>query len=434
MGSFAKQKTPPSDEASWWDFSLRSRTHPTRSSQSFSKGFFFWSRVGSFAEQKIPPSDLAMNKYHKKILKIFNAAIASVKGEHVVSEFLKNNTINTPVYLIAIGKASTSMAKGAYTTLGDKIINGLVITKEHYAEVLPCECFESSHPIPDEKSLEAGEKLLSFINSMPSNATILFLISGGASSLVEVLKEGVSLNDLQKLNQSLLLSEKPIEEINQARAKISKIKAGGLINYLGERNLIQLLIEDIPSQQPHLIGSGLLFLKKESPYETHVLASINIAMQAAKIAAENFGLSVELIANLYTGDLQATVNDLYEKISQVKINTLIIAGGECTINLPESPGIGGRNQHMALLFAKKITEEKGLYFLSAGTDGTDGFSEAAGAIVDADTLGRAEKAGMHIEPYLCGANASPFLRATDSLIETGPTGTKVMDLYFILKV
>ena len=149
------------------------------------------------------------------LLDIFHSALRAVNGRNAVREYLQTHPIAEKVYLVAIGKAAASMALGAQDVLGEKIIDALVITKTgHCDQDLPFACLEAGHPVPNEASLDAGRSLLSFIDNMPAEATIVFLISGGASALVEVLPNGVGLQDLRRVNDWLLASGLDIAQMN----------------------------------------------------------------------------------------------------------------------------------------------------------------------------------------------------------------------------
>lgn len=369
--------------------------------------------------------------------KIFQAGINAVNGKNCVARFLAQHPISQPIYLIAIGKAAASMAQGALAAYPDQIKTGLVITKKNHCLKLPFTCFEASHPIPDASSVEAGKLLLQFIKATPQDALLLFLISGGTSALVEVLPENFSLTDLRKLNQQLIASHLPIAEINKIRAQHSLIKGGGLIKFLAGRQAMQLLISDVPSNHPEEIGSGLLFLpnpqQKESTIKSYIIASIFNAMQAAADYAKQLGYKVETKLELITGDPEAAGKQLAQKLLNDPAR-IMICGGETSIALPEHPGLGGRNQHLALSAATVLAGHKNVYLLAAGTDGTDGPNECAGAIVDGQTIQRGERKKLDPQLTLKKADSGTFLQAAGDLFYTGPTHTNVMDLIVGLKL
>ena len=200
---------------------------------------------------------------HEKLLMIFNAGLDRVRGESAVSNFIAKKEFTKQYQLISIGKAACSMALGALSSMQDNINETLVITKKGHidsrlSKFQQVTCIESDHPIPSTLSIQAGKSLIEFINSSPNDHEFMFLISGGASSLVEVLSDGVDLSLLQKLTDEMLASGLNIAEMNMIRRSISKIKGGRLLHYLKGKIVYSLLISDVPNDDPAVIGSGLL--------------------------------------------------------------------------------------------------------------------------------------------------------------------------------
>ena len=202
-----------------------------------------------------------------QLLTMFSIALSAVDGQQCTYEFLTRNSIATiDVRVVAIGKAASAMMQGAMTALGDRLRSGLVITKqgdsldsqgdaENRITVL-----ESDHPVPSKRSIAAGEHLLDFVNQVQVDEVLLMLISGGTSSLVEVLNENVTLEQLARLNKWCLANPVSIAQINVLRKSISKIKAGRLLNYICTENIIQLTISDVQANDLSVIGSGLLVI------------------------------------------------------------------------------------------------------------------------------------------------------------------------------
>ena len=417
------------------------------------------------------------------IFEVYKAALLSVQGESRTHEWLKQCALNDSVSVVAIGKAAASMMGGALSALGPQLEAGLIITKTGHCEdgvdfesgspVKSIQCFEAGHPIPDIRSLSAGMELISFIERQPLSRTLVFLVSGGTSSLVESLPEGVSLTDLQKLNEWMLASGLGIIALNNVRGIISCIKSGRLAKYINDRKAINLLISDVPGDAPHVVGSGLLSanpdLKKSFPavlkstlsnhdtpkwlnqlavnteqaplatdacfnsIDTHVIATIADAKGAAASAASTFGYEVILHEELIHGDAVVTGKQLAHELCHSRPG-LHIWGGETTVCLPENPGRGGRNQHLALAAATALNGHKNCWLLAAGTDGSDGPTTDAGGLVDGETLARGISSGLDAELALAEASSGEFLAVTNDLIRTGPTGTNVMDLVFGLKI
>ena len=202
------------------------------------------------------------------VLRIFRSAVAAVHGTDCVERFLTVRQLQGEVYVLALGKAAEAMLQGARAALGEQLHSALLVTKPgHVTRAIKAiegvTVMEAGHPVPDAASLRAGQGVLDFIDAAPRDAQLLFLISGGTSSLVEVLPPGVSLNDLQRLNQWLLDSGLDIHDMNALRKRLSCIKGGRLAGYLHGRNVLQVLISDVPGDNPADIGSGLLVPEEE---------------------------------------------------------------------------------------------------------------------------------------------------------------------------
>ena len=395
---------------------------------------------------------------NKQILsELFQVALDAVEGCYVVEQAIKHRPIEGNVAVVAIGKAAAAMMLGAQKQLADKIQSALVITKAgHTDELINWPCIESGHPIPNEISLEAGANLLEFITNIPKNTGFLALISGGASALVEVLPNDIDLEKLQKINEWLLGSGLTINEMNQVRQSVSLIKGGKVLNYLPQCKMTQFLISDVKGDLPAIIGSGLFVSDQDEneqldiyklpewlrelmqprehlssivKTESYVVASNQVACEAIIQKAKEQGFAVH-----YHG--QTLYGDVYEKADSLMVDLMNakpgihIWGGETTIVLPESTGRGGRNQSLALALACKLENKTGITVLVGATDGGDGTSEDAGAIIDGLTL---QRGGENANDYLIAADAGTFLAEAGDLISTGPTGTNVMDIVIALK-
>ena len=331
------------------------------------------------------------------------------------------------------------MMLGAYDALGSSIERSLVITKDGH--VLPqleaiagVEIHESAHPMPDERSLAAGARLLRWVAELPENVDPLFLISGGSSSLVEVLEPGTSFSDLERLTAEGLAAGIAIGELNARRASRSLIKGGRLTARLNGRPARALFISDVPGDDPAVIGSGLLGpVAGGDSVERTVVASIDEAVESVVSAALEKGLVAESSARRFEGDvMRLAVRFSHElHLSTVDVR---VWGGESTVQLPEHPGRGGRNQHLGLAAARLIAGHPDLLLLAAGTDGTDGVTDDAGALVDAETCARLTLAGIDPDSCLRSADSGTALLASGDLVHTGPTGTNVGDLVIGLKL
>ena len=424
------------------------------------------------AMSKIEHVESVAQKDSKLLLKtLWENGVERVRGKVCVSNFFQHQEkIDAEYTAIAIGKAATDMMLGAIDSLGNHLTSGLVLTKHHHlSDELKQHnmviCHESSHPVPDESSLEVGKILIEFIQKIPQSHKVLVLISGGASSLVEVLIENCSLNALQAANEWALQSGLNINEINYMRQRLSCIKGGKLCNYFAHDDVTCLYISDVPNDNMNVIGSGLLysnqdlstliapktknvidhFLKQLLPdtdlsarsvrslnHFTHkVIANNAIAREAAMEKAIAMGYKATIIETPIDMDYQDAANMIFTTLHNAYPG-IYIWGGEPTVELPNNPGLGGRNQALALLLSQQLDQNlKGkntISILVAGTDGTDGPTGAAGAIIDQDTWATAKERKIDIHAAVKEANAYPCLKALECLFSPGPTGTNVMDL------
>lgn len=404
--------------------------------------------------------------HRKNLLKIFQSALAAVNGRVCVRERLKERPLPGKVYMIAVGKAACAMAQGAQDVMGNHIADALIITKKGHAESLPWPVLEAGHPLVDESSLEAGRQLLAFANRIPSDASVIVLISGGASALVEALPPQISLDQFQKINRWILGSGLDINDYNRIRRRLSRLKGGRLAKLLEPRRVLCLVVSDVPGNDLRAIGSGPLVadedmrrpltlrglpdfiteaLKHMPPapapddacfqnVKREIVATLDNAKSAAVEAAKDLGYQAMLETGFVSGDALEAGARLAKKLLRSESGTVHVWGGETTIQLPESPGRGGRNQSLALAAAMMLQGHEDTWFLSAGTDGTDGPTDDAGALVDGGTIARGKSAGHNAEQALARADAGTFLEASGDLLQIGPTGTNVMDIMLGLKV
>lgn len=401
----------------------------------------------------------------RQLLAIFYAALAAVDGGRLVEHALRRAPPLGGVHVVAIGKAAASMFGGARRQLGTRLRRGLIITKDGHAPAhcpADLECIASGHPLPDARSLHAGQALLAFIDATPPDGELLFLISGGTSALVEVLPAAMTVTDLVQLNRWLLGSGLDIVQVNQVRRALSCIKGGRLLGRLGSHAARCLLLSDVIGDDPANIGSGLLVTPTPAPatslqkllpaalarlaeYESpppdptpapipvQVLAGLADALAAAAQAGRAAGLAVTLHQRPLQGDAATTGRRLARALRDA-LPGLQVWGGETVVSLPPRPGRGGRSQQLALAAAVELAGQAGCYLLAAGTDGTDGPTPDAGALVDGDTLARGSLHEQDAAACLAAADAGHFLEASGDLLQTGPTGTNVMDIVLGLKL
>lgn len=401
-------------------------------------------------------ADSALLRVRSELLGILRTATARVAGDAAVSRWLRDHPFEGECALVAVGKAGAHMLRGACEVLDGRVAEALLVSGRDYVDELPDGVVwaEGAHPLPDARSLAAGEALLAFIAHQPVDRRLLFLISGGASAMVEVLRDGVDAGLLAQVNQWLLGSGLSIGEMNAVRKALSRIKGGGLLDFVGPRPATALVISDVPGDDPGVIGSGLLVpdpgvadvlaglelpqwvrrllvpmgqAAARGPVRCALVATNGDAREAAATAARRLGYAVFVHETLVTGDAA----EAGERLARVLLEGppgVHVWGGETTVRLPPDPGRGGRNQHLALAAARVLEDRPGAVLLSAGTDGRDGPGEDAGAIVDGGTLARARPDGVDPELALRRADSGRLLASAEDLVNTGPTGTNVMDL------
>jgi glycerate 2-kinase len=401
-----------------------------------------------------------------QLLTLYAAALEAVNGAQCVRTFLQNHPLSDkPVVLLAMGKAAAAMAAGACEILDSRVIDGLVVTKEGHADQSLPECLtvlEAAHPVPDERSLRAGQAVIELVRQLPLDAQLLVLTSGGASTLVEALPAGIGLAELTELNRWLVGSGLSIIEMNRIRQSVSCLKGGKLAGLLQSQPAMNLLISDVPGDDPAFIASGP-FYPPPSPVEMpaglpawvvsmqqqaaaampssaipekavphYIIASNRHACEAALAAARQHGWPAMYHEYLLTEDAEEVAVSLVNALDELPAG-IHIWGGETTVTLPPQPGRGGRNQHLALVAARQFAGRNDRWLLAAGTDGTDGPTPDAGALVDGGTLQRGQTEGLDVHACLTRADAGSFLEASGDLVHTGPTGTNVMDLVLAYK-
>lgn len=410
----------------------------------------------------------------RDLLDIYAAGVEAVDGRSHVARFIQDELLGDgawnayPVYVISIGKAAARMAAGAFDVFGSNITSALIVTKFGHCEPLftdtaSVRCFEGAHPVPDTASFRAGELLIAFLDAAPASARFIFLISGGASSLVELPPVGCDANHVVRIHRWLLDAGLPIRSMNRVRKRISRLKAGRLAIHLRGRETVNLLISDVPEDDPRVIGSGLLTEHSQTdidvsdihlpPWMTTVLANPpalagasafaairteviawpGLARAGAAALAVKRGYHVKVHDYLVQGDASAVGERIALQVL-ADVPGVQIWSSEVTVTLPPAPGRGGRCQSLALAAAITLAGQERVYLLAAGTDGTDGPSTVTGALVDGGTVQRGRRVDWDAAERLAAADAGSFLAVTHDLITTGPTGTNVMDLLVSLKI
>ncbi len=381
------------------------------------------------------------------------------------------------IYVLAVGKAAAAMAQEAEKILGDKITAGLVVTK--YRHGLPlqyCRTIEAGHPLPDDNSLLAALAVVDFCKPLTGNSLLLCFISGGASALLADVAEGVSLADMQSVSRLLLQCGADIHEINTVRKHLCYLKGGQLLMYLHGATVFSFIISDVQGDDLSVVASGLTVantttyadawqvlvkyaLVDEVPpaiknrllngtplamAETgqpalgavqNILTGNNAkALRAAEQRAQQLGFATTTVNNLLQGEAKTAASHFLEVLLQYNgpRPACLLAGGETTVTVT-GKGKGGRNQEFVLAVICKLIDmdvpaEKWPVLLSAGTDGTDGPTEAAGAIVNIYDYYNIKKMGLNPHFFIKNNDSFHFFETIDELIITGATQTNVMDV------
>ena len=334
---------------------------------------------------------------------------------------------STQIFAIALGKAATTMALGVEDSLGDKLARG-VISAPPSSESLSqrWEIYEGGHPLPNEASIEAAEaafNLLDWANDV--GGLVIFLVSGGGSAMMEwPINPAISLDDLRRVNEVLIGSGARISEINAVRRAYSAVKGGKLAQRATDASIVTLIVSDTNFDDEANVASGPTL--PTSPYR--VLLGNWTALEAAHQKALELGFKSSIAHDICEQPIQEGCELLLSRLSQENTDCLI-SGGEFSC-LVRGDGNGGRNLETVLRCA---LEERNVVVLSAGTDGIDGNSPAAGAIADESTLARARKLGLDPAEFLARSDSYTFFQRLGDLIVTGATGTNVRDLRILIR-
>jgi len=394
--------------------------------------------------------------------RIIRDAIAAVQPDAAVGRALSGREFPGRVLLVAAGKAAWQMAKAASDCLGDRIEQGVVVTKYgHVMGPIPrCECFEAGHPVPDENSFRGTQAALDLVEHLDEKDTVLFLLSGGGSALFE--KPLVPAEELQDVTQQLLACGADIVEINTIRKRLSQVKGGRFAKICAPAKVIAVVLSDILGDPLDMIASGPAcpdtataadalriaekyslrlseaaqkLLEVETPklldnVETQINGSVRELCAAAAKTCRELGYEPVLLTDQLrcqakeAGSFLASVLQTYRGCGK---SMAFIAGGETVVVLT-GKGKGGRNQELALAAGKEIAGIPGAAVFSFGSDGTDGPTDAAGGYADGDTDETLKQAGIRIDDVLKNNDAYHALKQAGGLIMTGPTGTNVNDV------
>ncbi len=362
--------------------------------------------------------------------KIWWGGIREVDGFRCTSHFLHRAEVTKPTLILSVGKAAEQMYLAAAEYYGSDIPYFVATKYEHIQSLNGENVICAGHPLPDMNSIRSGEELMTRIKKCGYDDHLLFLVSGGASAIAELPEPSVILKDIVTENKQMLSCGMAISEINSRRIMLSQIKGGKLLSHFKGKSILTLGLSDVEGNDISIIGSGIGSLRKpyNIEYRCEIVGSNKIARKAAEQVAIDAGFVVRAnCENLYQ-DVYIIAKEIAAKLKSA-LPGVCIFGGEPTISLPQHHGKGGRNQSLALALAREIAGLKNMTILVAGSDGTDGPTHAAGAIVDGDTWG-SNPGG---ENALQAADAWTWFDEQGGLFITGPTGTNVMDLVIAYK-
>ena len=388
------------------------------------------------------------------------------------------------IYVIGGGKAAARMGLALEELLGGRIAGGIIVVKyDHGLRLKRVNVVEAGHPVPDEAGLSGARQVIELVDAAGESDLILFLVSGGGSALLPCPANGLTLEDKQRTTQILLNSGATIREMNAIRRHLSKVKGGRLAQLAHPARVISLILSDvvgdtlediasgptapdpstyadcvkiiqryeleekIPPSVRHILERGVKGEIDETPkprdavfekVQNIVIVSNQLATQAAKSHAETLGYHTMILSGCVEGESRrvalghvAMMKEILDSNSPSSRPACLISGGETTVTV-RGNGVGGRNQEFALAAAIQLDSIEDALLLSAGTDGTDGPTNAAGGIVDGETIGRGRSKGLDAVDFLARNDSYRFLEATGDLLITGPTFTNVMDLQVML--
>ncbi|CAA9541009.1 MAG: D-glycerate 2-kinase [uncultured Thermomicrobiales bacterium] len=383
------------------------------------------------------------------------------------------------VVVLSVGKAAVAMARGADEALGGRVDAGLIVTKDGHADVsrigsMPV--LEAAHPVPDARSVEAGQAALSLVAGLGAGDLLLALISGGGSSLLEAPRPPVTLPDLATATDRLLRAGAPIHDLNALRTPLSLIKGGGLRLAAGPATVITLVLSDVLGNDPRVIASGptvpgdadataglgvlrrygvldrvpgtiIRALEAETRDSGGATALISqdvvvvvgdnaAAVAAADAAVRRDGLRSRVIWSERRGEASLLAREWVAACEAAAPEVdVLLGGGEATVTVA-GDGVGGRNTEFALAAALALAErgERAWVVASLATDGQDGPTDVAGAVADATTVERARAAGVSAADALVRNDSLRVFEAAGGLVRPGPTGTNVNDLYVAVRV
>jgi glycerate 2-kinase len=418
-------------------------------------------------------------------LRIFRAALDAADPREAILRRMRRCNLRRfhNVYVVGAGKAGARMATALERVPGLRIAGGLVNVKYgHTARLRRVELCECGHPVPDENGMAGAKRIAEIARQADARDLLLCVISGGASALLPLPAEGISLADKQATTEALLACGADIHELNTVRKHLSAIKGGQLARLAWPATVITLVLSDVIGDDLDVIGSGptvpdcstfgeaLAIVRRYgvrvpkpvlARLESGAVGAIEettragdpafarvrnvivgnnrMAVDAAAQAARALGYRTMVLSTVVEGETRdvarvhaAIAREIRASGRPVKSPACVISGGETTVTLRDGHGLGGRNQEFVLGAACDIAGMENVAVLSAGTDGTDGPTDAAGAIADGRTVARAREKGVSAAEALARNDSYNFFDALGDLIRTGPTGTNVMDVHVVM--
>ncbi|WP_165725157.1 DUF4147 domain-containing protein [Pseudoalteromonas sp. SA25] len=404
------------------------------------------------------------------LIDLFTTAVNACKPSACMSKYLENIDASKGLCVVGAGKAAAEMAAEVNRFYGDKCF-GAVVTRYGYessGDTGRIKVLSANHPTPDDNSLAAGKELLELVKNNPADIPILFIISGGGSSLMCLPVDDVPFSQKQKLNQFLLRSGASVDEINVVRKQLSLVK-GGKLAQAAKSDYVTLIISDVVGDKPSDIASGptisdgstkadaLAILQKYNwpviaEVEAHLLkpeqervadtvgeyfivANAQHAIDSAISVAQHESWETQVLGY----DIQGEAKEVAKQHAAIALEqkaqgkrVMLFSGGELTVTVADVYGDGGPNQEYLMALAEALNGEAGIYALACDTDGVDGSKDVAGAYINSTTVIRAQSAGESLQAQLEGHNSHQFFKAIDDLIITGPTNTNVNDFRVIV--
>lgn len=415
-----------------------------------------------------------MQKMRSDAEKIYTQAIQASLPDEAVKKAVagRNFAFQGKVVIIAVGKAAWNMAKAAAENISHTIDKGIVLTKYGHSQgdIQGFEILEAGHPLPDENTIAGTERIIEAVTGLTEKDTVFFLISGGGSALFEKPAGNLCLEDFLDITSQLLKCGADIVEMNTVRKHLSAVKGGRFAALCAPAKVYAIALSDILGDRIDSIASGPACadqstsaeawavvekyglkltqemkeqLSVETPkeignVEMQITGSVTELCNQAAAAAQALGYEPMILTNSLdceakeAGKFLAAVGRTVLKDGlPLKPPCALICGGETVVRITGS-GKGGRNQEFALAAAESIAGLGNIIAAAVGSDGTDGPTDAAGGIVDGSTAARLKEQGISISEILADNDSNRALQAADALIMTGPTGTNVNDLYFVL--